>query len=174
MQAQREEGDTRSSRKREALHPLKARTGEWTRIFFGVGGLNIGSNFHINIIGEIFDRVYAGSPDTFVANEETVYMPPGSTAIFEFTTEVPGHLVRAQGGEEEGRRSWEGERFRGGPMIRGEWSIEELRARYPRSREVLIRWGMWCPVCALAGLETLADAARVYGVEIEAEALASS
>jgi len=59
-------------------------------------------------------------------------------------------------------------------MIRGEWSIEELRARYPRSREVLIRWGMWCPVCALAGLETLADAARVYGVEIEAEALASS
>jgi len=52
-------------------------------------------------------------------------------------------------------------------MIREDWSIEELLARYPRSREVLIRWGMWCPVCALAGLETLADAARVYGVEIE-------
>lgn len=52
-------------------------------------------------------------------------------------------------------------------MIRGDWSIEELMERYPRSREILIRRGMWCPVCALAGLETLADAARVYGVEIE-------
>ncbi|MDT7949831.1 MAG: DUF1858 domain-containing protein [Thermoflexus hugenholtzii] len=52
-------------------------------------------------------------------------------------------------------------------MIRKDWSIEELLARYPRSREILIRWGMWCPVCALAGLETLADAARVYGIDIE-------
>jgi hybrid cluster-associated redox disulfide protein len=52
-------------------------------------------------------------------------------------------------------------------MIRKDWSIEELLARYPRSREILIRWGMWCLVCALAGLETLADAARVYGIDIE-------
>ncbi|WP_448591667.1 DUF1858 domain-containing protein [Thermoflexus hugenholtzii] len=52
-------------------------------------------------------------------------------------------------------------------MIRKDWSIEELLARHPRSREVLIRWGMWCPVCALAGLETLADATRVYGIDIE-------
>lgn len=73
------------------LHPLKARTGERIRIFFGVGGPNVGSNFHI--IGEIFDRVYTGSPDTFVANEETVYVPPGSAAIFEFVTEVPGRYV---------------------------------------------------------------------------------
>lgn len=73
------------------LHPLKARTGERVRIFFGVGGPNVGSNFHI--IGEIFDRVYAGSPETFVANEETVYVPPGSAAVFEFATEVPGRYV---------------------------------------------------------------------------------
>ncbi len=52
-------------------------------------------------------------------------------------------------------------------MIDPEWSIEELVERYPGSREVLVRYGMWCPVCALAGLETLADAARVYGVEIQ-------
>ncbi|QWK11409.1 MAG: nitrite reductase, copper-containing [Thermoflexus hugenholtzii] len=73
------------------LYPLRAQTGERIRIFFGVGGPNVGSNFHI--IGEIFDRVYAGSPDTFVANEETVYVPPGSAAVFELTTEVPGRYV---------------------------------------------------------------------------------
>ncbi len=74
-----------------ALHPLKARTGERIRIFFGVGGPNVGSNFHI--IGEIFDRVYSGSPETFIANQETVYVPPGEATIFEFTTEVPGRYV---------------------------------------------------------------------------------
>lgn len=52
-------------------------------------------------------------------------------------------------------------------MIDATWSIEELIERYPASREVFARYGMWCPVCALAGLETLADAARVYGVAIE-------
>ncbi len=52
-------------------------------------------------------------------------------------------------------------------MIDPEWSIEELMERYPASREILVRYGMWCPVCTLSGLETLADAARVYGVEIE-------
>lgn len=73
------------------LRPMKARTGERIRIFFGVGGPNVGSNFHI--IGEIFDRVYSGSPETFVANEETVYVPPGSATIVEFGTEVPGRYV---------------------------------------------------------------------------------
>lgn len=70
------------------LHSLKANVGEKIRLFFGVGGPNIGSNFHI--IGEIFDKVYSGSPDTFIANEETWYIPPGSATVFEFTVEVPG------------------------------------------------------------------------------------
>ncbi|HXF70055.1 MAG TPA: copper-containing nitrite reductase [Thermoflexus sp.] len=73
------------------LYPMKTRTGERIRLFFGVGGPNVGSNFHI--IGEIFDRVYTGAPETFVANEETFYVPPGSAAIFEFTAEVPGRYV---------------------------------------------------------------------------------
>ena len=38
------------------LYPLKANVGEKIRLFFGVGGLNIGSNFHV--IGEIFDKVF--------------------------------------------------------------------------------------------------------------------
>ena len=36
--------------------PLKAKVGETVRIFFGVGGPNKISSFHV--IGEIFDRVY--------------------------------------------------------------------------------------------------------------------
>lgn len=70
------------------LYPLEARVGETVRVFFGVGGPNIGSNFHI--IGEIFDRVYSGSPETYIANEETWYVPPGSAAIFEMTLNEPG------------------------------------------------------------------------------------
>src|SRR4029450_134582 len=39
-----------------AEHPMKARAGGGVRIFFGVGGPNATSSFHV--IGEIFDRVY--------------------------------------------------------------------------------------------------------------------
>ena len=39
------------------LHPLHAKVGETVRLFFGVGGPNFTSSFHV--IGEIFDKVYA-------------------------------------------------------------------------------------------------------------------
>jgi nitrite reductase (NO-forming) len=70
------------------ISPLEAKVGESVRVYFGVGGPNVGSNFHI--IGEIFDKVFTGSPETFVANEETWYVPPGSFAAFEFELDVPG------------------------------------------------------------------------------------
>jgi nitrite reductase (NO-forming) len=73
------------------LFNMTARVGETVRIFFGVGGPNIGSNFHV--IGEVFDKVYTGSPSTYVADEETWYVPPGSAAIFEFKIDVPGRYV---------------------------------------------------------------------------------
>lgn len=73
------------------LMPLHAEVGETVRLFFGVGGPNVGSNFHI--IGEIFDRVYTGSPDTFVANEETWYVPPGSVSVFEFHLDESGQYL---------------------------------------------------------------------------------
>ena len=38
------------------LHPMEAKVGETVRIFFGVGGPNYTSSFHL--IGEIFDKVY--------------------------------------------------------------------------------------------------------------------
>jgi len=67
---------------------MEAKVGEKVRIIFGVGGPNIGSNFHV--IGEIFDKVYLGSPSTYIANEETVYVAPGAAGIFEFKLDVPG------------------------------------------------------------------------------------
>lgn len=73
------------------LFPLQAKVGESIRLFFGVGGPNIGSNFHI--IGELFNKVYSGSPETYIENEETWYVPPGSVSVFEFTLDVPGEYL---------------------------------------------------------------------------------
>ncbi len=74
-----------------ALYPLHAEVGETVRVFFGVGGPNVGSNFHI--IGEIFDKVYSGSPETFTANEEAWYVPPGSVSTFEMHLDEPGRYL---------------------------------------------------------------------------------
>lgn len=73
------------------LYPLEAQVGESIRIFFGAGGPNVGSNFHI--IGEIFDKVYSGSPDTYIANEETWFVPPGSVSTFDLTLDEPGSYL---------------------------------------------------------------------------------
>lgn len=71
-----------------SIHPMEAKVGENVRIFFGNGGPNIGANFHV--IGEIFDKVYPGSPETYIGNEETWYVPPGSVSVFEMSLDVPG------------------------------------------------------------------------------------
>ncbi|MCL4805014.1 MAG: nitrite reductase, copper-containing [Anaerolineae bacterium] len=73
------------------IYPLEAKVGETVRVFFGVGGPNVGSNFHI--IGEIFDKVYTGAPETFIRNEESWYVPPGSVSTFELHLDVPGRYV---------------------------------------------------------------------------------
>ena len=73
------------------IYPLHAEVGETVRVFFGVGGPNIGSNFHI--IGEVFDKVFTGSPETFIVNEEAWYVPPGSVAAFEMHLDVPGEYL---------------------------------------------------------------------------------
>jgi nitrite reductase (NO-forming) len=76
-----------------SLHPLKARVGETVRIFFGVGGPNFTSSFHV--IGEIFDRVYAFadvlSPP--LRGVQTITVPPGGAAIVEFKVDVPGNYI---------------------------------------------------------------------------------
>ena len=73
--------------------PLKANVGETIRIFFGVGGPNFTSSFHV--IGEIFDRVFdqaslTGAPLTDV---QTTLVPPGGATMVEFKLEVPGNFI---------------------------------------------------------------------------------
>jgi nitrite reductase (NO-forming) len=76
-----------------AKAPMKAKTGETVRIFFGVGGPNFTSSFHV--IGEIFDRVYSmGSlTSTPVTNVQTITVPPGGASVVEFKLEVPGKFM---------------------------------------------------------------------------------
>ena len=73
--------------------PLKAKVGETVRIYFGVGGPNYTSSFHV--IGEIFDRVYSmGSLTTKPTNDvQTVTVPPGGATVVEFKLEVPGKYM---------------------------------------------------------------------------------
>ncbi len=72
------------------LHPLHAKVGDNLRIFFGAGGPNFTSSFHI--IGEIFDKAYPlGSLEMPPAlGVQTLSVPPGSAAIVQFKTHVPG------------------------------------------------------------------------------------
>ena len=76
-----------------AEHPMKAKVGDTVRIFFGVGGPNATSSFHV--IGEIFDHVYnqgaMGSPGA--TNVQTTTVPAGGAAIVEFKIEVPGRYI---------------------------------------------------------------------------------
>jgi len=75
------------------LKPLKADVGQNVRIFFGVGGPNFTSSFHV--IGEIFDRVYdnASLTATPLTDVQTVLVPTGGATMVEFRLEVPGRYI---------------------------------------------------------------------------------
>jgi nitrite reductase (NO-forming) len=74
-------------------HPLRAGVGETIRIFFGVGGPNFTSSFHV--IGEIFDHVYQGaSVGTMpLSGVQTVSVPPGGAVIVDFKIDRPGRYT---------------------------------------------------------------------------------
>ncbi|MGQ9371218.1 copper-containing nitrite reductase [Azospirillum sp. ST 5-10] len=74
-------------------HALHAKAGETVRIYFGVGGPNKTSSFHV--IGEIFDRVYdLGSLSAApLSDVQTITVPPGGAAAVEFKVEVPGEYL---------------------------------------------------------------------------------
>ncbi|MFC3725764.1 copper-containing nitrite reductase [Neoaquamicrobium sediminum] len=74
-------------------YPLKAQVGETVRIFFGVGGPNYTSGFHV--IGEIFDKAYQLGSVTSppITDVQSISVPPGSANIVEFKCEVPGRYV---------------------------------------------------------------------------------
>ncbi|MDH1290403.1 copper-containing nitrite reductase [Comamonas terrigena] len=73
-------------------HKLKAKVGEKVRIYFGVGGPNKISSFHV--IGEVFDKVYDEASLTAIKhNVQTTVVPPGGAAIVELTPQVPGNYL---------------------------------------------------------------------------------
>jgi nitrite reductase (NO-forming) len=75
------------------LHPLHAKVGETVRIFFGVGGPNYTSSFHV--IGEILDKVYTFGGLQSPPHEgiQTVTVAPGGAVIVDFKLEVPGNYT---------------------------------------------------------------------------------
>jgi len=76
-----------------AEHPLEAKVGEDVRVFFGVGGPNATSSFHV--IGEIFDRVYKEGAVTSepLENVQTTTVAPGGATMVEFGLDVPGRYI---------------------------------------------------------------------------------
>jgi nitrite reductase (NO-forming) len=74
-------------------HPLTAKVGETVRIFFGNGGPNYTSSFHV--IGEIFDKLYNQGAITSPAltNVQTTTVAPGGATMVEFTVQVPGRYL---------------------------------------------------------------------------------
>jgi nitrite reductase (NO-forming) len=73
-------------------HKMEAKVGETVRVYFGVGGPNKISSFHV--IGEIFDRVYTeASTSAPRENVQTTTVPPGGAAIAELKLEYPGHYI---------------------------------------------------------------------------------
>ncbi len=74
-------------------HPLRASVGETVRIFFGVGGPNFTSSFHV--IGGVFDHVYSGasliSPP--LAGVQTVSVPPGGATVVDFKVRRAGRYT---------------------------------------------------------------------------------
>jgi nitrite reductase (NO-forming) len=74
-------------------HRMEAKVGETVRIFFGVGGPNLTSSFHV--IGEVFDRVYQQADLTSLPakNVQTTTVAPGGATMVEFKVEVPGRYI---------------------------------------------------------------------------------
>jgi len=71
---------------------LQAKVGETVRIYFGVGGPNLTSSFHV--IGEIFDRVYVeGGTKLVQENVQTTLVPAGGSVAVDFKVEVPGTFI---------------------------------------------------------------------------------
>ena len=71
---------------------ITAKVGESVRLYFGVGGPNITSSFHV--IGEIFDKVWPeGGMKYIQENVQTTMVPAGGSSIVEFKVEVPGTFI---------------------------------------------------------------------------------
>src|SRR3546814_5260033 len=62
-------------------------------MFFGVGGPNLTSSFHL--IGEVFDRVHdlASFTSPPLTDVQTTLVPPGGATMVEFKVDYPGRYI---------------------------------------------------------------------------------
>lgn len=76
-----------------ATYKMESNVDETVRIFFGVGGPNLVSSFHV--IGEIFDRVYdqASLTSPPMTDVQTTLVAPGGATMVEFKTDYPGRYT---------------------------------------------------------------------------------
>ena len=72
---------------------MQANVGENVRMFFGVGGPNLTSSFHL--IGEVFDKVYnlASFTSPPLTDVQTTLVPPGGATMVEFKVDYPGRYL---------------------------------------------------------------------------------
>jgi nitrite reductase (NO-forming) len=67
---------------------LRASVGETVRSYFGVGGSNLTSSFHV--IGEIFDEVHQEGAMEAAHNVQTTLVPASGATGIDFEVDVPG------------------------------------------------------------------------------------
>ncbi len=80
----------------DGANALKAKTGETVRIFYGVGGPNLGGSLHIT--GAVFDRVAVtgtplDDPTRWATNMPGASVSVGGAAIIELRVMVPGRYT---------------------------------------------------------------------------------
>ena len=72
---------------------MEAQVGDTVRMYFGVGGPNLTSSFHL--IGEVFDKVYqlASFTSPPLTDVQTTLVPPGGATMVEFKVDYPGKYI---------------------------------------------------------------------------------
>jgi nitrite reductase (NO-forming) len=82
---------------------MQANVGDRVRFFFGVGGPNLDSAFHV--VGLAWDRVHPEGAAEELTNVQTTLVPPGGATMTELTLSVPGmymmedhHITRLEKG----------------------------------------------------------------------------
>lgn len=72
---------------------MNASVGQRVRIYFGNGGVNLVSSFHV--IGEIFDHVYEDASLTAppLTDVQTTVVPAGGATVVDFTLLEPGNYT---------------------------------------------------------------------------------
>jgi nitrite reductase (NO-forming) len=72
---------------------MNAEVGQKVRIYFGNGGVNLTSSFHV--IGEIFDHVYeeASLTSAPLTDIQTTIAPAGGATVVDFTLLEPGNYT---------------------------------------------------------------------------------